>query len=271
MVFDPVDAAAGATVPASIVCAPPPRVLRRAILLTVRQAVATRRAEEDWATDWSLRLIRNRVLSMRPWKIGTPISMHFSITSRRSRPASRASSVGVRWIAISTVLLVRFALTRKVPRASDGLNGDRSTGDKPSRSDGIGDVREDVLDPERLGQVLAEAADAERLRGVVARGDEVDPRLARVGHHVLGGLAGEEGVEAQRDGLRQELGGRARDDPDAAHPLGARVEDERLPARHLPHAREQVRGGDAVPGELAEPADLLEGLVAGAAETLGEL
>src|SRR5829696_4546489 len=53
----------------------------------------------------SERLARNRVLSMRPWKMGTPISMHFSITSRRSRPASRASSVGVRWIAIAAVLL----------------------------------------------------------------------------------------------------------------------------------------------------------------------
>ena len=43
---------------------------------------------------------RNSVLSIRPWKIGTPNSMHFSMTSRRSIPASRASSVGVRWIAI---------------------------------------------------------------------------------------------------------------------------------------------------------------------------
>src|SRR5437764_13212416 len=37
---------------------------------------------------------------MRPLKIGTPNSMHLAITSRRSRPASRASSVGVRWMAI---------------------------------------------------------------------------------------------------------------------------------------------------------------------------
>ena len=44
----------------------------------------------------SPRLATKRVLSILPWKIGTPISMHFSITSRRSRPASRASSVGVR-------------------------------------------------------------------------------------------------------------------------------------------------------------------------------
>ena len=42
------------------------------------------------------RLARKSVLSMRPWKIGTPSSMHFEITSRRSSPDSRASSVGVR-------------------------------------------------------------------------------------------------------------------------------------------------------------------------------
>src|ERR1700742_255213 len=45
----------------------------------------------------------NSVLSILPWKIGTPSSMHFSMTSRRSIPASRASSVGVRWIAIDAI------------------------------------------------------------------------------------------------------------------------------------------------------------------------
>ena len=42
------------------------------------------------------RLVRKSDLSILPWKIGTPISMHLEITSRRSSPASRASSVGVR-------------------------------------------------------------------------------------------------------------------------------------------------------------------------------
>ncbi len=44
----------------------------------------------------SATLERNRVLSIFPLKIGTPSSTHLTITSRRSRPASRASSVGVR-------------------------------------------------------------------------------------------------------------------------------------------------------------------------------
>jgi hypothetical protein len=39
--------------------------------------------------------------------------MHFSMTSRRSIPASRASSVGVRWIAIVQVPPVRFATLRQ--------------------------------------------------------------------------------------------------------------------------------------------------------------
>src|ERR1700691_3704711 len=51
----------------------------------------------------SCRLVRNRVLSIFPLKIGTPISTHLTMTSRRSRPDSRASSLGVRWIAIGPV------------------------------------------------------------------------------------------------------------------------------------------------------------------------
>src|SRR4030088_2974352 len=42
----------------------------------------------------------NRLLSMRPLKMGTPFSRHFKSTSLRAKPASRASSVGVRWLAI---------------------------------------------------------------------------------------------------------------------------------------------------------------------------
>src|SRR3954453_19258443 len=45
--------------------------------------------------------LRNSVLSIRPWNIGTPSSMHLEITSLRCIPASRASSVGVRWIAMN--------------------------------------------------------------------------------------------------------------------------------------------------------------------------
>src|SRR5215218_10144078 len=48
----------------------------------------TRRSEE-----------RNKVLSILPLKIGTPISIHFEITSRRFILTSSASSVGVKCIA----------------------------------------------------------------------------------------------------------------------------------------------------------------------------
>ena len=53
-----------------------------------------------------------------------------------------------------------------------------------------------VLDAEAVAQDLAEPAHAERLGRVVPGRDEVRPALARVRHHVLGRLAGEEGVEA---------------------------------------------------------------------------
>src|SRR5215207_10492059 len=64
-------------------------------------------------------------------------------------------------------------------------------------SDGVRDVSEHVAHAEALGDELAEAPDPERLRGVVAGGDEVDAALARLRHHVLLRLAGEEGVEAE--------------------------------------------------------------------------
>src|SRR5919198_3024046 len=161
----------------------------------------------------SLRLAMNRVLSIRPWKIGTPISMHFSMTSRRSIPASRASSVGVRWIAIGQKPPVRFATwPGKVARPADAINNKSSIRPKHSgridgksarsarrhtrargvrrppgrgpraraaRLDRIRDVDPDVLDAEALGQPVAERADAERLGRVVAGGDEVDARLTR--------------------------------------------------------------------------------------------
>src|SRR3954463_16807129 len=66
--------------------------------------------------------------------------------------------------------------------------------EKPTRSDGVWDVDEDVAEAEALGQEVAETADAERLGGVVAGGEEVDAGLAGAGHHPLGRLAGEEGV-----------------------------------------------------------------------------
>jgi hypothetical protein len=45
---------------------------------------------------WRRMLAKKRLLSMRPLKIGTPVSKHFESTSRRPSPDSRASSVGVR-------------------------------------------------------------------------------------------------------------------------------------------------------------------------------
>src|SRR5436190_20215038 len=74
------------------------------------------------------------------------------------------------------------------------------------RSDGIRDVDELVLDPESRRHQLAEPPDTEGLGRIVAGGDEVHPALAGIRHGVLGRLAGEEGVESQRDRV-VDLGG----------------------------------------------------------------
>src|SRR5581483_7354173 len=80
-------------------------------------------------TDSSRRLDRKRVLSIRPLKIGTPSSRHLAITSLRSSPDSRASSVGVRWLGIYLLLLCRQQyVTRKyalLPGRSQGLSRPR--------------------------------------------------------------------------------------------------------------------------------------------------
>src|SRR5215218_2249911 len=61
----------------------------------------------------------------------------------------------------------------------------------PRRSlNGVRHLDEAALDAKALCDELADAADAERLAGVVAGGDEVEAGLAGVRHRVLGGLAG---------------------------------------------------------------------------------
>src|SRR5829696_9494895 len=104
------------------------------------------------------------------------------MTSRRCIPASRPSSVGVRWIAMYVSLVAVV----------------------PSRMlDGIRDGEKFVFHAEAIGQELAEPPHAERLRRVVATGHEVHAGLARVGHRRLGRLAGDEGVEPEPYGLAE--------------------------------------------------------------------
>src|SRR5262245_15152525 len=97
-----------------------------------------------------------------------------------------------------------------------------------SRSDGVRGLDEVVLEAETLREQLPEPADAERLGGVVAGRDEVRAALASVGHDVLGGLPGEERVEAAGDHLGEVRRRAARHDADAVDQLRARVPDERL-------------------------------------------
>src|SRR3954469_8655803 len=99
-------------------------------------------------------LTRNRLLSIRPWKIGTPISMHLEITSRRSSPASRANSVGVRWIAIGTASWLACDKHHKCGIRTGRVNRwELSEGCFPARgSDRVRHVDERVGDPEALGE-----------------------------------------------------------------------------------------------------------------------
>ena len=101
------------------------------------------------------------------------------------------------------------------------------------------------------------------------------PASARVRHHVLARLSGQERVEAELDRLVERVGRRARDDADRRTRSGPGAEDGRLAAARLAHAREELGGGDAVALERAAAADraaaeLAERLVALAAQPLGE-
>src|SRR5215217_7127066 len=80
-------------------------------------------------------------------------------------------------------------------------------------------------------------------------------RLARVRHHVLGGLAGEEGVEPELDRLAEARRRAAGDDADAPYQLRPRVPAERSPLGHALHPFEQLGGRDA----LAVAADEADG------------
>src|SRR5687768_14832335 len=124
--------------------------------------------------------------------------MHFMITSRRCIPASRASSVGVKWIAMYLSSLA--GCLRSVLR----LDPDGATLSPLFASNGVRNLDEPVLDAEALRQQVPEAPDPEGLARVVAAGDEVDPALPGVGHDVFGRLAGDVGVEPQRDRLVQD-------------------------------------------------------------------
>src|SRR4051812_50106513 len=100
---------------------------------------------------------------------------------------------------------------------------------------------------------LAEFADAEGLGGVVTRRDEGDAALAAVRHRALGGLAGEEGVEAEVGGLERVVGARARDDAQRADLIRPGWEGDRRAAPHLPHAPAERLAGPPLPQTRLPP------------------
>src|SRR3954454_22695038 len=155
---------------------------------------------------------RKSVLSIRPWKIGTPSSMHFSMTSRRSMPASRASSVGVRWIAISTSPPGEVCHVECHGSAFTGcLQRPPGQRDLNIRSDRVGEIDEDVLQAEALGEQIPERADPEGLGRVMAGGEEPHAEFSGLSGDVLARLAGQEGIQTGAGGLVQRVRGGARD------------------------------------------------------------
>ena len=81
------------------------------------------------------------------------------------------------------------------------------------------------------------------------------PFSRALGHHVLGGLAGEERVEAERDRARRSRPRRpARHDPDAVHRLGPGVPHERLLPERRGAALAQLGERDAL-GRAPDEAD----------------
>src|SRR5687767_5813896 len=150
--------------------------------------------------------------------------MHFMITSRRCIPASRASSVGVKWIAMYLSSLA--GCLRSVLR----LDPDGATLSPLFASNGVRNLDEPVPDAEALRQQLPEPADTEGLAGVVAAGEEVDRAFPGVGHHVFGRLARDVGVESQGDCLVEDRAAASGHDADPPDLCRSRVEDERLRA-----------------------------------------
>src|SRR5919204_5815412 len=101
-------------------------------------------------------------------------------------------------------------------------------GDLGRRLDGVRHLDELMLEPESIGDDLAEPAYSERLGRVVAGGDEVDPSLAGIAHRLLGRLTGYQRVQPERRRLLERARPGAADDPDAADRVRPGVEDERL-------------------------------------------
>ena len=136
---------------------------------------------------------------------------------------------------------------RKVQPPPDGLNRVCSTRAKhwllathEPRSDRIRDVHEDVLDAEPPRQPVAERADAERLGRVVAGGDEVDADSRASAITCSRGSPVKNASSPQLDRLVSASAAEPETIPIRRTRSGPAVEHERLAARHLAHAREEL-------------------------------
>src|SRR5919108_1455851 len=156
------------------------------------------------------------------------------MTCSRSIFISFDSSSGVRWFGMRLLLGsiggTKKARRRKASRARKLACrlGGSSVAQPPGRHalslHRNRDIDELPLHVEALGQLLRQRLDPERLRRVVAAGEEMDSELARQVHRGLGGLArGVGGVPVRGSGTH-EPGTAAGDDCDPLDRLWAAVE-----------------------------------------------
>src|SRR5262249_24006034 len=107
----------------------------------------------------------------------------------------------------------------------------------------IRDVDELGFQSEPGGEVLAQSADADALRRVVAGGDEVEAGLLGLVHDELARLAGDIHIEALVDRLLHLPLRAAADDADAAHGRWSVKEAQAARAVELLDAPDQLLGG----------------------------
>src|ERR1700743_2336408 len=94
-----------------------------------------------------------------------------SAGARGTRPAIVFDPVVVAVASIATPL----SLSGNGDLMLDG--GERRLAARLGASDGVGHVDEDVVQAEALSEMLAQSSDAERLRGVMPGGDDMNAEL----------------------------------------------------------------------------------------------
>ena len=199
------------------------------------------------------RLARNRVLSMRPWKIGHA-HLHALADHLPAVESCLAGELGGRQVNGHR----RGPPMDRLHRGYTASRG-RAQRVRPERprmrfgpfQTGFGTSTNSWRTPKRSATSSPRRRIAERLGGVVAGGDEVDAGLLRLTHGLLGGFAGEEGVQPGIDGVVQVPGCLRPRRSRSCDALGAAGEHQRLALGQGSHALEQLLGVGSWSGKRA--------------------